>query len=42
MHKLEKEKRNFTQNTCYDWYNWLTNYISEPIVKMWLVLKTKL
>ena len=25
------KKRTFTKNTWYDWYNWLINYIPEPI-----------
>ena len=36
MNKLEKKeltKRTLTKNTWYDWYNWLNNYIPEPIKK---------
>ena len=36
------KKRTFTKNTCYDWYDWLINYIAEPIKKPWAGLKTKL
>ena len=36
MGKLEKtkeltKKRTFTKNTWDDWYDWLINYIPEPI-----------
>ena len=27
------KKRTFTKNACYDWYDWLINYISEPTRK---------
>ena len=27
------KKRTFTKNTWHDWYNWLINYILEPIKK---------
>ena len=37
MHKFENEeltnKRTFTKNTWYGWYDWLINYIPEPIEK---------
>ena len=39
MDKFEKKKkeltkkRTCTKNTWYDWYNWLINYIPEPIKK---------
>ena len=25
------KKRTFTKKTWYDWFNWLINYIPEPI-----------
>ena len=28
-----KKKRTFTKNTWYDRYDWLTNYIPDPIKK---------
>ena len=46
MDKLEKKeltkKRTFPKNTWYDWYDWLINYIPEPIKKPWVGLQTKL
>ena len=37
MDNLKKKelakKRTFTKNTCYDWYDWLINYVPEPIIK---------
>ena len=27
------KKRTFTKNTWYDWYEWLINYIPDPIIK---------
>ena len=46
MDELEKKeltkKRTFPRNTWYDWYDWLINYIPEPIKKPWAGLKTKL
>ena len=36
------KKRTFTKNTSHDWYDWLINYIPEPIKKTWVGLKTKL
>ena len=42
LDKLEQKEmmkeRPLTKNT---WYNWLINYISEPIKKQWMMLKTK-
>ena len=46
MDKFEKKeltkKRTFTKNTWYDWYYWLTNYITEPTKQQWARLKTNL
>ena len=27
------ERKTFTENTWYDWHDWLINYIPEPIKK---------
>ena len=40
--KRTTNKRTFTKNCCYDWYDWLINYTPESIKKPWVVLKTKL
>ena len=42
--KKEKEimkKRTITKNTCYNWYDWLANYIPEPIKMPLVVLNAK-
>ena len=35
MNRFERKeptkKRTFTNNTWYNWYDWLINYIPEPI-----------
>ena len=45
MTKFQERKtmkqRNVAKTTCYDWYDWLINYILEPMKKLWMVLKTK-
>ena len=42
MDKFQKKeltkKRTFTKKTWYNWYDWLINYISEPIKKPWVEL----
>ena len=40
--KKELTKRTSTKSTCYDWYDWLINYIPESIKKPWVSLKTTL
>ena len=42
MGKSEEKKvakRMFRKNAWQDWYDWLTNYIAEPIKKQWVVLR---
>ena len=43
--KKKKEltkKGTFTKSTWYNWYDWLINYIPEPIKKLLVLLKIKL
>ena len=39
LKKKMMQKRSFTKST---WYDWLSNYITEPIKKQWVVLQAKL
>ena len=31
--RVNKEEKTFIKNTWCDWYNWLINYIPEPLKK---------
>ena len=38
--KRTNKEENIYKNTWYDWYDWLINFIPEPINKPWVGLKT--